>query len=82
MTRDICVVGEAEDVEKHPCAPSLNARALTRCSDMVSRVLSRRLESVDLADVSVRESGAVFEVDDSKNRRNVSSVGADDHKQP
>ncbi len=60
--RDVCVVGEAEDVEKHPCASSLNPRALTRCSEMISRVLNRGLESVDLADVHVREIGAVVEV--------------------
>ncbi len=49
-----------------------------------SCVLSRRLESVirvpDLAGVRARESGAAVEGDDGKSRRNVSNVGANDHK--
>ncbi len=52
---------------------------MTRCSEII---LSRRLEwAPDLADVHIRESGAAVE-GDSKSRRNVSSVGANDHKQP
>ncbi len=52
---------------------------------MIVHVLNRRLESniraLYLADVRVRESGAAVEGDDGKSRRNVSSVGANDHKE-
>ncbi len=51
---------------------------------MIEHVLNRRLESdiraLDLADVRVRETGAAAEADDGKSRRNVSNVGANDHK--
>ncbi len=53
---------------------------------MIERVLSRRLELViralDLVDVYVRESDTAVEGDDGKSRRDVSSVGANDHNQP
>ncbi len=45
---------------------------------------NRRLESVirapDLVDVRIRESGTAVEGNDGKSRRNVSNVGANDHK--
>ncbi len=68
-----------------PKVPCFIAKPKTKYYETISCVLSRRLsESVirvpDLAGVRVRESGAGVEGDDGKSRRNVSNVGANDHK--
>ncbi|KAK0239629.1 hypothetical protein EDD85DRAFT_997285 [Armillaria nabsnona] len=69
---------------KVPCF-SFIAKPKTKYYETISCVLSRRLESVirvpDLAGVRVRESGAAVEGDDGNSGRNVSNLGANDHKE-